>query len=86
MLWVACGNLAAGCAASILVGIVSVLRRGRAVLALHAVLMPAYRLLISIAAYRAVWQLIRSPYLWEKTPHGAARPRSQRGAQRMRRR
>jgi len=31
---------------------------------------PFYWLLISIAAYRALWQLLRDPFVWEKTPHG----------------
>lgn len=78
LLWIALGNLAIGYIVSMLVGIVSVLRRGRKLLALHALLMPLYWLLISFAAYRAIWQLMRSPYLWEKTPHGAARPRARR--------
>jgi glycosyltransferase XagB len=26
--------------------------------------------LLSAAAYRALWQLLRDPFLWEKTPHG----------------
>jgi len=33
---------------------------------------PLYWLLISAATYRAVWQLLRDPHRWEKTPHGAA--------------
>ena len=39
----------------------------------HLVLMPAYWLLISVAAYRALLQLMSKPYLWEKTPHSARR-------------
>jgi glycosyltransferase XagB len=35
---------------------------------------PLYWLLISAAAYRALWQLLRDPFRWEKTPHGAADP------------
>jgi hypothetical protein len=31
--------------------------------------LPIYWLLMSFAAYRAIWQLFRRPYLWEKTPH-----------------
>lgn len=31
--------------------------------------MPFYWLLISAAAYRALWQLAARPFLWEKTPH-----------------
>jgi Glycosyltransferases, probably involved in cell wall biogenesis len=30
---------------------------------------PVYWLLISVAAYRALWQLLRDPFSWEKTPH-----------------
>jgi hypothetical protein len=33
--------------------------------------MPAYWILISIAAYRAIYQLMYEPYLWEKTDHTA---------------
>ncbi|QCK85808.1 glycosyl transferase [Phreatobacter aquaticus] len=34
------------------------------------VILPVSWLLIGIAAWRAVWQLHRSPFLWEKTAHG----------------
>ncbi len=34
--------------------------------------LPVYWLAISIAAYRAVLDLVRRPYFWEKTMHGAA--------------
>ncbi|WP_032450048.1 glycosyltransferase family 2 protein [Brucella sp. NVSL 07-0026] len=30
---------------------------------------PIYWVLISLSAWRAVWQLARQPHLWEKTPH-----------------
>jgi len=33
---------------------------------------PLYWLLISLATYRALYQLIRAPFHWEKTPHGVA--------------
>ncbi|MGB8600731.1 MAG: glycosyltransferase, partial [Rhizomicrobium sp.] len=35
-----------------------------------------YWLLISVAAWRALWQLLVCPHRWEKTPHGAARCRA----------
>ena len=38
-----------------------------------ALAVPLYWLLISIAAYRALWQLLRDPWHWEKTPHGTSR-------------
>ena len=59
---------------SILIGMISVCRRRRFRLVLSSLLMPVYWLLISLAAYRALYQLIRNPYLWEKTEHrGEAR-------------
>jgi cellulose synthase/poly-beta-1,6-N-acetylglucosamine synthase-like glycosyltransferase len=33
----------------------------------------AYWALISVAAYRGLWQLIRDPFFWEKTQHGLSR-------------
>ncbi len=30
---------------------------------------PVYWMMMSVAAWRAVWQLWRKPHLWEKTPH-----------------
>ncbi len=30
---------------------------------------PIYWVLISLSAWRALWQLVRKPHLWEKTPH-----------------
>ena len=50
-------------------GTVAAARRGRLRLAVHALLMPAYWLAISFAAYRALWQLVSAPYYWEKTEH-----------------
>ena len=32
-----------------------------------------YWVLISIAAYKALWQLVRNPFYWEKTQHGVSR-------------
>ncbi len=72
LLWgIAIGNLVAGYATSIVLGVVSARRRGHR-LSLSALAMPVYWLLISFAAYRALWQLYWDPYRWEKTPHGLA--------------
>ncbi len=74
VLWVvACANLALGYLVSIFVSMVSVWRRGRRGLAMFALLLPVYWLLISLAAYRAVYQLVRDPFRWEKTEHGTGR-------------
>ena len=45
--------------------------------------MPLYWLLISIASWRAFWELIVSPHHWHKTEHGTARKRQTRLRQRM---
>lgn len=71
--WIAVFNLAVGYASGIAVGAVAVVRRGRPGLAWHALLTPLYWLLISVAGHRALLQLMRSPYLWEKTQHGNAK-------------
>ncbi len=46
--------------------------RGRA---LTLLTMPLYWLLISAAAWLALWQLVRAPFHWNKTEHGISRQR-----------
>lgn len=46
--------------------------RGDGKLSPHGILVPLYWLLISVAAYRGLWQLITRPFHWEKTAHGVA--------------
>jgi cellulose synthase/poly-beta-1,6-N-acetylglucosamine synthase-like glycosyltransferase len=60
---------------SIMVGaaVVAALLRRRYDLALWALLLPAYWVLHSIAAWRALGQLVTNPSKWEKTPHGLTR-------------
>lgn len=41
--------------------------------AIQVLFMPAYWLLISFAAYRALVQLVTNPFHWEKTEHGVSR-------------
>ncbi|MFT8362737.1 MAG: glycosyltransferase family 2 protein [Sporolactobacillus sp.] len=36
----------------------------------YALLTPLYWLMMSISSYKALWQLIRKPFYWEKTVHG----------------
>jgi glycosyltransferase XagB len=64
-------NLAAGYLSAIVVGAVSAWRRGHRGLARSALFMPLCWLLVSAAAYRALYQLATDPYLWEKTEHGS---------------
>jgi cellulose synthase/poly-beta-1,6-N-acetylglucosamine synthase-like glycosyltransferase len=66
----AIANLTVGFLAAMGLGALAVRRRGFRGLAWRALLMPLYWLLTSVAAYRALWQLARDPFLWEKTEHG----------------
>jgi len=69
-------DLSAGYLATMGLGLLAVRRRFHRVLLLQISLMPLYWLLISAAAYRALWQFMTARFVWEKTEHGASPPRS----------
>lgn len=71
--WVAVANLVLGFSTTMLAGAIAALRRGRLGLAPRALAMPWYWLLVSMAGYRALWQLVHRPFHWEKTRHGVRR-------------
>jgi hypothetical protein len=48
-------------------------KRGLFELVPWALLKPVFWILHSIAAYKALWQLITRPHYWEKTEHGTSR-------------
>ncbi|HRD76866.1 MAG TPA: glycosyltransferase [Hyphomicrobiaceae bacterium] len=73
--WAATVTMIVGLASAMVLGAVSARRRGRSYLARSLIWTPLYWIAISLAAYRALWQLFRSPHHWEKTPHGIARHR-----------
>lgn len=50
--------------------VMAAVRRKYYGLIVPALLIPAYWLMMSIAAYKALWQLITKPFYWEKTSHG----------------
>jgi cellulose synthase/poly-beta-1,6-N-acetylglucosamine synthase-like glycosyltransferase len=54
--------------------------RRRLALVPYALCLSFYWVLISIAAYRGLWQLVVKPFYWEKTPHGQSRRDSAIGA------
>ena len=68
-------DLSVGYLASMELGLLAVRRRGYRALLTQVPLMPLYWLLISAAAYRALWQFMTARFVWEKTEHGA-RPRA----------
>lgn len=54
-------------------GLLGLSRRGLTANAWVLLLTPVHWLLLSVAAWRALYQLIVAPYVWEKTAHGLAR-------------
>ena len=53
-------------------GIVAALKRRYLDLVPTGILQPLYWVLHSIAAYKALWQLLFNPHYWEKTEHGTS--------------
>ena len=66
-------NLAAGYTASLALGFFALRGKRARGLVPQLVFIPVYWLLISAAAYRAVYQLVKAPHYWEKTEHGLTR-------------
>jgi cellulose synthase/poly-beta-1,6-N-acetylglucosamine synthase-like glycosyltransferase len=62
-----------GYASSAILCMIGLSRRQLVHCAWVLLLMPAHWLLLSWAAWRALYQLIVAPYAWEKTEHGLAR-------------
>jgi cellulose synthase/poly-beta-1,6-N-acetylglucosamine synthase-like glycosyltransferase len=50
-------------------------RAGAAHLAIYIPLLPLYWAFMSLAAWQALFQLYRRPWMWEKTSHGVAKDR-----------
>ncbi|MGB6949697.1 MAG: glycosyltransferase family 2 protein [Methyloceanibacter sp.] len=66
-------SLAAGYLAAMTLALFALRMRGARRLIIQVPLMPIYWLLVSAAAYRAVWQFATARFTWEKTEHGLAR-------------
>ena len=69
-------DLLSGYLASMALGFLAVRGRVYRDLIKQVPLMPLYWLLISAAAYRALWQFMTARFEWEKTEHGLLRDRS----------
>jgi cellulose synthase/poly-beta-1,6-N-acetylglucosamine synthase-like glycosyltransferase len=63
-------TVTAGFASTVLIGLMGLARRGRLYRGWVLAATPFYWACLSIAAWRALWQLWRDPYRWEKTEHG----------------
>jgi len=66
-------TLMSGYLISAALGLIGLARRRLLGCAWALLLMPFYWLLLSLAAWRALFHLVRDPYHWEKTEHGLAR-------------
>jgi cellulose synthase/poly-beta-1,6-N-acetylglucosamine synthase-like glycosyltransferase len=66
-------TIAAGYLSTAIVGLIGLARRGLLREAWILALTPLYWICLSIAAWRALYQLLTEPYRWEKTEHGLAR-------------
>ncbi len=65
--------IALGYVTAAAIGFAGLVRRGLPGAGWVLLLMPVYWILLSVAAWRALYQLVREPYRWEKTEHGLAR-------------
>ena len=73
-------NLAVGYFASFVLGYFAVQGLETRKLTRHIIFIPIYWLLVSVAAYRALYQLVTRPHYWEKTEHGLTKARRQHNA------
>jgi glycosyltransferase XagB len=70
LLYLCLFNLLAGNGAFTYLLMLAPIRRGWLGLIPYSFTLFAYWIMISAAAYRALWQLVRDPFHWEKTEHG----------------
>lgn len=70
LFFVASMALIAGNAAFILMNFLAGRRPGQRGLLFAALISPLYWILLAIAAWKGMWQLIFKPHYWEKTVHG----------------
>ena len=66
-------NLIVGNSCLIYLSMLAVAKRRYPALLPYALTVPGYWLLLSVAAYKGLWQLITNPFYWEKTNHGISK-------------
>jgi cellulose synthase/poly-beta-1,6-N-acetylglucosamine synthase-like glycosyltransferase len=73
LLFLSLFNLLAGNGAFVYLSMLAPIRRGLLGLVPFSLTVFGYWALMSIAAYKGLWQLIHNPFYWEKTQHGVSR-------------
>jgi cellulose synthase/poly-beta-1,6-N-acetylglucosamine synthase-like glycosyltransferase len=73
LLFLSLFNLLAGNGAFIFLLMLAPIRRSWLGLIPYSLTVVGYWVLISIAAYKGLWQLLRNPFYWEKTQHGVSK-------------
>ena len=73
LLFLSLFNLLAGNGALMFLNMLAPIRRGWLNLIPYSLTAFGYWVILSIATYRGLWQLLRNPFYWEKTHHGVSR-------------
>ena len=73
LLFLSLFNLLAGNGAFIFLHMLAPIRRGWLNLIPYSLTALGYWVMISLAAYKGLWQLLRNPFYWEKTQHGVSK-------------
>jgi glycosyltransferase XagB len=73
LLFLSLFNLLAGNGAFIFLHMLAPIRRGWLNLIPYSLTALGYWVMISLAAYKGLWQLLRNPFYWEKTHHGVSK-------------
>lgn len=72
VMWGLAGFFIATEALSLLLGVVAVSGKGHRHLIPFVPSMMFYFTLGTVAAYKALWELVRAPFFWDKTQHGVS--------------
>ena len=73
LLFLSLFNLLAGNGALMFLNMLAPIRRGWLNLIPYSLTAFGYWVILSIATYRGLWQLLRNPFYWEKTHHGVSK-------------